>query len=81
MLLRGVLTVLRSPISFGFVTFRSLKQFTGDDAIDNQAEFQAAAFKEALAGCDVRQLRHYPPTLPHTRECPPPKKNTTTAHP
>lgn len=31
----------------------SLKQFTGDDAIDNQDEFQAAAFKEALTGCDV----------------------------
>lgn len=31
----------------------SLKQFTGDDAIENQAEFQSAAFDEALEGCDV----------------------------
>jgi len=31
----------------------SLKQFTGDDAIENQDEFQAAAFDEALAGADV----------------------------
>merc|ERR1719453_1776262 len=31
----------------------SLKQFTGDDKIDNQDEFQAAAFDEALQGCDV----------------------------
>jgi malate dehydrogenase len=29
------------------------KQISGDDAIDNQAEFQAAAFDEALQGCDV----------------------------
>jgi len=29
------------------------KQFAGDAAIDNQAEFQAAAFDEALAGADV----------------------------
>ena len=33
--------------------FRSLKQFTGDDQIDNKDEFQAAAMKEALAGCDI----------------------------
>ena len=31
----------------------SLKQFTGDDAIDNQDAFQAGAFDDALAGCDV----------------------------
>lgn len=31
----------------------TLKQFTGDEAIDNQEEFQAAAFHEALEGCDV----------------------------
>jgi malate dehydrogenase len=31
----------------------SLSQFTGDDKIENQEEFQAAAFDEALAGCDV----------------------------
>jgi malate dehydrogenase len=31
----------------------SLAQFTGDNKIDNQDEFQAAAFKEALTGCDV----------------------------
>jgi malate dehydrogenase len=31
----------------------SLKQFTGDDQIDNKEEFQAAAMKEALADCDV----------------------------
>merc|ERR1719453_726642 len=31
----------------------SLKQFTGDDAIENQQEFQAAAFDDALQGCDV----------------------------
>ena len=31
----------------------TLKQFTGDDAIDNQGEFQANAFDEALQGCDV----------------------------
>ena len=31
----------------------SLSQFTGDNAIDNQAEFQAQAFDEALTGCDV----------------------------
>lgn len=31
----------------------SLKQFTGDDKIDNQKEFQAKAQDEALAGCDV----------------------------
>jgi malate dehydrogenase len=31
----------------------SLKQYTGDDAIDNQDAFQAAAFDEALSGCDV----------------------------
>lgn len=29
------------------------KQFSGDEAIENQAEFQAAAFDEALTGCDV----------------------------
>lgn len=31
----------------------SLKQFVGDDKIPNQDEYQAAAFKEALQGCDV----------------------------
>jgi hypothetical protein len=31
----------------------SLKQFTGDDAIDNQDAYQAAAFDEALKDCDV----------------------------
>ena len=31
----------------------SLAQFTGDNAIDNQDEFQAAAFDDALEGCDV----------------------------
>lgn len=31
----------------------SLAQFTGDNKIDNQDEFQAAAFNEALQGCDV----------------------------
>ena len=31
----------------------SLAEFTGDNKIDNQAEFQAKAMDEALAGCDV----------------------------
>jgi malate dehydrogenase len=31
----------------------TLKQFTGDDAIADQDAFQAAAFDEALTGCDV----------------------------
>jgi len=31
----------------------TLKQFTGDDEIDNKDEFQAKAFDEALQGCDV----------------------------
>jgi malate dehydrogenase len=31
----------------------NLKQFTGDDEIQNKDEFQAAAFDEALQGCDV----------------------------
>jgi len=31
----------------------SLAQFTGDGKIDNQDEFQAKAFDEALQGCDV----------------------------
>jgi malate dehydrogenase len=31
----------------------SLKQFTGDDAISDQDAFQAAAFDDALKGCDV----------------------------
>jgi len=31
----------------------SLKQFTGDDEISNKDEFQAAAFDDALQGCDV----------------------------
>jgi malate dehydrogenase len=29
------------------------KQMSGDEEIENKAEFQAAAFDEALAGCDV----------------------------
>merc|ERR1712139_208414 len=31
----------------------SLAQFTGDNKIDNQDDFQAKAFDEALQGCDV----------------------------
>lgn len=31
----------------------NLKQFTGDDQIENKDEFQATAFDEALQGCDI----------------------------
>jgi hypothetical protein len=42
----------------------NLKQFKGDEIIENKDAFQAAAFDAALTGCDVVVSPHFEPNGP-----------------